>query len=71
MKKRICVGATFVLSVGLAVAAYAQIVFDPGTGTGFVGKQEIQQVFDWKNGDVRKNIGRAQFRYLSSTEYSW
>jgi hypothetical protein len=71
MKKLICVVAMFGLSIGLAVVAYAQITFNPGNGTGFVGKDEIQQAFGWKNGDVRKNIGRTQFRYVSSTEYSW
>jgi hypothetical protein len=58
------------LSAGTALAA---VTFDPETGTGFVGKGDVQDVFGWNNKQLQDNAGSVQFRFVSEevTETTW
>jgi len=53
--------------------AGAAVSFDPATGTGFVGKGDVQLVFGWNNKALQDNAGSVQFRVASTTvsEVSW
>jgi hypothetical protein len=53
-------------AVVMATVAIAAVSFDPATGTGFVGKGDVQLVFGWNNKALQDNAGSVQFR--ASTE---
>src|SRR5918996_4693526 len=36
-------------------AAFALVTFDPSTGTGFVGKGDVQTAFGWNNKQLQNN----------------
>jgi hypothetical protein len=71
-KTTLVIGA-LVASLALAGAAIAAVTFDPATGTGFVGKGDVQLVFGWNNKDLQDNAGSVRFRALTEevTEVSW
>lgn len=64
---------TFVASLAFAAPASAAVTFDPVTGTGFVGKGDVQQVFVWSNAELQKSAGQVSFATESAevTEVSW
>jgi opacity protein-like surface antigen len=39
----------------ISTAAVAAVTFDPATGTGFVGKGDIQLAFGWNNKAAQDN----------------
>lgn len=39
----------------LATVAIAAVTFDPVTGTGFVGKGDVQTAFGWNNQQLQQN----------------
>jgi hypothetical protein len=57
----------------LAVTAFASVTFDPNTGTGFVGKGDVQLVLGLNNAQVQNTP--VSFTYSSSsttvTSYTW
>ena len=55
----------------LASPASAVVTFDPATGTGFVGKGDVQLVFGWNNKALQDKAGAVDFRVNSSSETSW
>jgi hypothetical protein len=62
------------LSAGLALAgaaavAFAAVTFDPGTGTGFVGKGDVQIAFDWNNKALQDNFRGVTFTFVEQTDY--
>jgi hypothetical protein len=67
------VAAMLVGAFSFTTAAYAAVTFDPDTGTGFVGKGDVQQVFDWNNKQLQQNAESVEFRAISEvvTEVSW
>jgi hypothetical protein len=69
---------TVALLIGVAAltvtaSALAAVTFDPATGTGFVGKGDVQLVFGWNNSQLQSNVGSVQFRALSTevSETAW
>ena len=54
-----------------AAPAMATVTFDPATGTGFVGKGDVQTVFNWTNKALQNNAAAVDFRVNSSTETVW
>jgi hypothetical protein len=54
-------------------AVSAAVTFDPDTGTGFVGKGDVQTVYGWNNPQLQANADSVQFRVQSEiiTEVSW
>jgi hypothetical protein len=54
-------------------AAFAAATFDPVTGTGFVGKGDVQLAFGWNNKQLQDNAAGVTFESESVTvsEQSW
>lgn len=66
-------GASAALAGLMAVAApaMASVIFDPATGTGFVGKGDVQLVFSWNNKVLQDNAFAVDFRVNSVSETTW
>ena len=66
----VAVAAVMLFSIGTAAAL---VTFDSSTGTGFVGKGDVQLVYGWNNQALQANAGSVQFRASSTTvtEVSW
>jgi len=56
-----------------ATTAHAEVTFDPATGTGFVGKGNVQLAFGWNNATLQRNADGVSFAVLteSVTEVEW
>jgi hypothetical protein len=52
-------------------AAIAEVRFDAETGTGFVGKGDVQLVFGWNNRALQDNVDAVEFQAKSITETTW
>lgn len=70
-RKITAVSAAFAGLMLAAVPATAAVTFDPATGTGFVGKGDVQIVFSWSNKALQDNASKVDFRVNSVTETSW
>lgn len=46
------------------------VTFDTSTGTGFVGKGDVQLAFGWNNAQLQNNASGLSFLYESSETYS-
>lgn len=52
-----------------STAAMAAVTFDPPTGTGFVGKGDVQLAFGWNNADLQSKAAGVTFTYQSVDKY--
>ena len=61
------------LIMALAVPALAAVTFDPATGTGFVGKGDVQTAVGWNNKQLQADAESVRFQVSSEvvTEVSW
>ncbi|EKO3565507.1 hypothetical protein [Vibrio metschnikovii] len=59
--------AAWALSSGTAIAA----VSVDENGVGFVGKGDVQQVFDWNNSKLQENAHNLQFRMATTGTTTW
>jgi uncharacterized protein YfaS (alpha-2-macroglobulin family) len=74
MRAKLLVLVVLAAVVVLAASAVsAAVTFDAETGTGFVGKGDVQLVFGWNNKQLQDNAELLQFRANSEvvTEVSW
>ena len=62
--------ATAVAAATISTAALALVTYDPATGTGFVGKGDVQLAFGWNNKQLQDNAGGVGFVYDQTTSYS-
>jgi hypothetical protein len=53
----------------ISTAAYAAVTFDADTGTGFVGKGDVQLAFGWNNAALQKNAAGVTFVYNAVDTY--
>lgn len=53
----------------VSTAAWATVTFDPDSGTGFVGKGDVQLAFGWNNSQAQKNANGVTFTYESDQSY--
>ena len=62
-----------VVALTVTGSALAAVTFDPATGTGFVGKGDVQLIYGWNNSQLQTNAGVVQFQASSTTvtERSW
>ncbi|MBT2538570.1 hypothetical protein [Arthrobacter sp. ISL-69] len=67
----VAAGAAFAASLALASPAAAIVTFDPATGTGFVGKGDVQTGFDWNNKALQTHASTVDFRVDSVSETTW
>ena len=63
----IVAGAVAFSSIGAAGAA---VTFDPATGTGFVGKGDVQVPFGWNNKTLQDNALGVTFTYSETVKYA-
>lgn len=73
MRKNILTGAAataFAATLALATPATAAVTFDPATGSGFVGKGDVQLAMTWNNQQLQKNASGITFSYESEEDYS-
>ena len=49
--------------------ASAAVTFDPATGTGFVGKGDVQLAFGWNNTQLQANATQVAFSHSSTDTY--
>jgi hypothetical protein len=61
------VGALFV-SAGTTLAA---VTFDPGSGTGYVAKADVQAAFGWKEQAFQANARKLSFHSERLTSWTW
>jgi hypothetical protein len=59
--------------VAVAALAFAAVTFDPATGTGFVGKGDVQLALGLSNAQLQTQAGSLAFTSTSTevTEVSW
>ena len=62
--------AAAVAAATISTAALALVTFDPATGTGFVGKGDVQLAFGWNNKQLQDNAGGVGFVYNQTTSYT-
>lgn len=53
----------------LASSAMAAVTVDPLTGTGFVGKGDVQLAFGWNNAQLQSNAKNVSFTLSSNATY--
>jgi hypothetical protein len=56
--------------LALSATSMASVSID-NDGVGFVGKGDVQQVFDWNNAQLQDNAASLQFRFGASNTASW
>jgi len=49
--------------------AFASVTLDTATGTGFVGKGDVQLAFGWNNQQLQKNASGVTFKYEATDNY--
>lgn len=60
--------ASAALILGTATTAGAAVTFDESTGTGFVGKGDVQLAFGWNNAALNANANGVDFEATTVTE---
>jgi hypothetical protein len=61
---------TVAVVIGLAGTASATVTFDPSTGTGFVGKGDVQLALGWNNPQLQANAAGVTFSYNATDTYA-
>ena len=68
MRKLTILGAFVLVAAIAAVGAFAAVTFDPATGTGFVGKGDVQTAFGWNNAQLQANAGGVAFSFSQTID---
>ena len=63
-------GFAFAGILAFSAAMTAAVTFDPFTGTGFVGKGDVQDAFGWNNAQLQANASGVTFTYESEAQYA-
>lgn len=73
MRKAIIAAIAASMLLLTSFAASAAITFDAETGTGFVGKGDVQYTFGWNNKQLQDNAASVQVRVnlKETSEVSW
>lgn len=70
MKKVLGGLAAGALAMGIfASSSLAAVTYDSTTGTGFVGKGDVQQVLGWNNAQLQKEANNLVFTYETVKSY--
>lgn len=67
MKKMLLAAAA--ATAMISTAAFAAVTFDSATGTGFVGKGDVQIAYGWNNAQLQSNAKDVRFSYESLDRY--
>lgn len=65
---KLLVAMTAIGAVALTGAATAAVTFDPASGTGFVGKGDVQLPFNWNDSKLQQYASGVRFEYASSSD---
>jgi len=68
MRKLFAIGA--VMTFATAVAS-ASVSFDPVSGTGFIGKGDVQLVYGWNNKQLQDNASSLTFSLQAQEQYKY
>ena len=60
---------TVATTASIASVAYATVNFDLPTGTGFVGKGDVQLAYGWNNSQLQSNAKDVSFTYNVTNSY--
>ena len=60
----------FLAAVIASVPAFGGVTFDPATGTGFVGKGDVQMALGYNNPVMQAEAGNLAFTYVAETMLS-
>ncbi len=63
MRKSFSIGAALMFATAIMSAS---VTFDPATGTGFVGKGDVQLLFGWNNKQLQDNAASLHVSRTSS-----
>jgi hypothetical protein len=69
-KLYLAMGLALVAMFVAAGAVFAAVTFDPATGTGFVGKGDVQLAFNLNNKQLQQNASKVSFTYEEVGEYT-
>jgi hypothetical protein len=58
-----------IAAAAAATVAIATVTFDPNTGTGWVGKGDVQSAFGWNNKAMQTNAAGVTFKFEEITTY--
>jgi hypothetical protein len=72
-KLSLALAAATVTALGGVSVANAAVTFDPASGTGFVGKGDVQLAFGWNNAQLNNNAAGVDFEAstVSEQETTW
>ena len=68
MRKFIIAGMAVAMLAIIPAAASASVTLDPATGTGFVGKGDVQTAYGWNDQKLQLNASGVSFRYETTTD---
>lgn len=60
----------FACGLMVGAVAHADVAYDEN-GVGFVGKGDVQTIFDWNNAMLQENAALVRFRLLSAGSSTW
>lgn len=69
--KTIIGGGVLAGAMAIGSVAGAAVIFDPATGTGFVGKGDVQLAIGWNNKQLQDNAADVTFAYNDVVSYEW
>ncbi|QYJ74982.1 hypothetical protein [Shewanella sp. FJAT-52076] len=67
--KRVALGVVLLTMVNLPTAM-AAVTYDEH-GVGFVGKGDIQSIYDWNNSDLQQNATQLSFQFIGAGKVTW
>jgi hypothetical protein len=71
MRKSVSAVLGVVAVAAVVSVAYAEVIFDSGNGTGWVGKGDVQMAFELNNKGMQAVHTSVTFEYDNLTEYAW
>lgn len=63
IKSAVVTAVALAVALAMVLQVSAAVTFDPETGTGFVGKGDVQVAFDWNNAKIQENAKKVTFTY--------
>jgi hypothetical protein len=70
MKSKARKGIFLLAMLVISATAFGEVIFDPTTGIGFVGKGDVQNAFGWNNATLQKNAEGVTFTFIVQDVYS-
>ena len=68
-KLYLAMGLALIAMLVAAGAVFAAVTFNSSTGTGFVGKGDVQLAFGWNNAKLQSNASGVSFTYNAKDTY--